>query len=69
MKKQLVLDVIENMPEEFSIEDLISQVKFMETMERGRQQYREGKTLTHEEVKRRFSTRIGQNSDSEPFGN
>jgi len=47
-------EVVEQLPEEFSIRELVEQLEFFESIERGRRQYREGKTLPHAEVKKRF---------------
>lgn len=54
MTKTMLNEVVEQLPEEFSIRELVEQLEFFESIERGRQQYREGKTLPHAEVKKRF---------------
>lgn len=57
MTKTILSEVVEQLPEEFSIDELVERLKFMERMERGRQQYREGKTLSHEEAMKRLEQR------------
>ena len=51
MRKEIVLETLKNMPEEFSAEELIERIIFIDKIEKGRQDIREGKTLTLEQVK------------------
>ncbi len=51
MKKESVLDAINEFPQEFELEDLIERLVFAEKVEKGLQQLAEGKTVAHERVK------------------
>lgn len=51
MKKDSVLDAINDFPQEFELEDLIEKLVFVEKVEKGLQQLEESKTTTHEVVK------------------
>jgi hypothetical protein len=57
MTKTIASEVLDRMPNEFSVEEFTERLKFMERMERGKQQYLEGKTLTHEEAMKRLEQR------------
>ncbi len=54
MKKAKVLDTINEMPADFDLEDLIERLIFIDKVEKGLQQAREGKVIPHEEVKRKI---------------
>ncbi len=51
MRKDSVLDAINEFPQEFELEELIEKLVFVEKVEKGLHQLSEGKTVTHEEVK------------------
>jgi predicted transcriptional regulator len=51
MKKDSVLDAINDFPQEFELEELIEKLVFVEKVEKGLHQLEEGKTTSHEEVK------------------
>jgi predicted transcriptional regulator len=51
MKRDKVLETVREFPQEFDLEDLIERLIFMEKVEKGLQQIKEGKTVPHEEVK------------------
>lgn len=55
MRKQQVLDSIAELPEEFMAEDLIERLIFMEKVERGLKDAREGRTMSLEEARRRLA--------------
>ncbi len=50
ISREIVKKSIENLPNEFSIDDLIEKLIFIEKVE-GRKQSREGKVVSHEEAK------------------
>ena len=50
MTKILVNEAVKEMPDEFSIDDLIEKLILVQSFEQGRQQYQAGKFLTHQEV-------------------
>jgi predicted transcriptional regulator len=50
MTKTLLNEAVKEMPNEFSIDDLIEKLILMQSFEEGRQQYQTGKVFTHQEV-------------------
>lgn len=51
MKRDKVLETVKEFPQEFDLEDLIERLIFVEKVEKGLQQIKEGKTVPHEQVK------------------
>jgi hypothetical protein len=51
MKKETVIDAMTEMPQEFEPDILLEKLIFIEKVEKGLKQIRDGKTETHEEVK------------------
>lgn len=51
MKKDSVLDAINEFPQEFELEELIEKLVFVEKVEKGLHQLAEGKTVDHADVK------------------
>jgi predicted transcriptional regulator len=51
MKRDKVIDTVKELPQEFSLEELIERLIFVEKMEQGLKQLEEGKTVDHEQVK------------------
>ena len=54
MTKHTLTASLPDLPEEFSIDELIERLLIVEKIEKGRHQYREGKTLTSDEVAKRM---------------
>lgn len=54
MTKELLNQVAEQLPEQFQLDDLIDRLIMAEAIEKGRQQYRDGRYRTHAEVKERL---------------
>ncbi len=54
MTKILVNEAIKEMPDEFSIDDLIEKLILVQSFEQGRQQYQAGKVFTHQEVSQKL---------------
>lgn len=52
--KQLALRAVEQLPEDATLEDAMERLFFLEKIERGRADVREGRVVSHEEVVRRF---------------
>ncbi len=52
MTKEKVLETIREFPDEFALEDLIEKLIFIEKVERGLRDLDEGKTRSHEEIKK-----------------
>jgi predicted transcriptional regulator len=50
--KQAVLDLLEKLPEDCTIDDIQYHLYVLQTIERGRQDIAHGKKLSHEDVKR-----------------
>ena len=51
MKKNKVIETINSLPAEFSLEDLIDRLIFIDKVEQGLIEVEEGKTKTNDEVK------------------
>lgn len=51
MKKEIVLDMMKEFPQEFELEDLIEQLILKDKIEKGLSQLDQNKTITHKEVK------------------
>ncbi len=54
MKKNQVLDTLNSLPEEFDAEQLIERIIFIDKVEQGLKDSREGKVSSLEEIKQRF---------------
>jgi predicted transcriptional regulator len=54
--KQLVLDSIERLPEDASLEVIAERVEFLAAIRKGLGQIERGETVPHEEVKRQLAT-------------
>lgn len=50
--KRTALRVIERMPDDASLEDIMYELYFRQRIDRGLRELDEGKTVSHEEVKR-----------------
>ena len=50
MTKTLVSEAVREMPDEFSIDDLVEKLMLIQSFEEGRQQYQTGNVFTHQEV-------------------
>lgn len=57
MKKHQVLDTLNSLPEEFDAEQLIERIIFIDKVEQGLKDSREGKVIPLDEVKQRFQTK------------
>lgn len=54
MKKEQVKEILEKMPNEFDIEDLVERLLFIQKVEIGIKDSLDGKTMTLNEAKERF---------------
>lgn len=54
MKKEKVIEIAEELPQEFELEELIERLIFIEKVEKGLIQLDEKKTLPHQEVKKKI---------------
>ncbi|MEX5217240.1 MAG: hypothetical protein AB7G68_11945 [Nitrospiraceae bacterium] len=50
--KQAVLDLLEELPEDCTFDDIQYHLYVLQTIERGRREIAQGQTLSHEDVKR-----------------
>lgn len=55
MRKATVMDSISNLPEEFSIDEVIERLIIIEKIEKGRQQMKDGKINSEEQAKSKLS--------------
>ncbi|MEM9687599.1 MAG: hypothetical protein AAF934_11860 [Bacteroidota bacterium] len=51
MKKAKALSTLHELPEEFELDELIKRLIFIDKVEKGLQQAKEGKTISHEQLK------------------
>jgi hypothetical protein len=54
--KQVALRIIESMPDDASLEDIMYELYFRQRVDRGLAELEEGKTVTHESIKRSLAT-------------
>jgi hypothetical protein len=54
MKKTQILETIQGMPEEFSVDELIERVMILHKIEEGQRQVQAGQVYTEEEAKKRL---------------
>jgi len=54
MKREKALETIKDFPTEFEVEELIEKLIFIDKVEKGLNQVKEGKTVSHEEAVRRL---------------
>ena len=52
--KENVQQIIEKMPANFSVDDLLDELFFMEKVHRGLEQSKKGETISHEEAKQKM---------------
>ncbi len=55
MRKSAVLDSISNLPDEFSIDEIIERLIIIEKIDKGRQDVNDGKINTEEQAKEKLS--------------
>ena len=54
MKKDKALEAVKAMPNEFEVDALLEKLVLIEKVERGLKDIKEGKTFTHEQVKKKI---------------
>ncbi|MDO1449778.1 hypothetical protein Q0590_26100 [Rhodocytophaga aerolata] len=57
MNKNRVIETLESLPDEFETETLIEKLLFIEKVEKGIKDVREGKTISLQEAKSQFETK------------
>lgn len=55
MRKNTVIETIKNLPDEFSIDEVIERLIILEKIEKGRQDVQDGKVNTEEQAKEKLS--------------
>lgn len=55
MTKSTLTDALPDLPDEFSIDELIERLLIIEKVENGRRQYQEGKVISSDEVRKRMN--------------
>ncbi|MFZ2905640.1 MAG: hypothetical protein WAZ98_05505 [Cyclobacteriaceae bacterium] len=55
MRKSAVIESINNLPDEFSIDEIIERLIIIEKIEKGRQEVNDGKVNTEEQAKAKLS--------------
>ena len=53
--KRNAIEVIERLPDESSYEDIVERLLFLQKVEAGLEDIREGRVVSHDEAKRRLS--------------
>ena len=51
LEKQKVIDLMQNFPEKFSIDELLERVILLAKIERSQEQFRNGETYSNDEMK------------------
>ena len=54
MTKEKVQEALDDLPNEFTLDELMERLMLLQSFEQGQQQYREGRTLSHEDVGKRL---------------
>ena len=57
MNKTKVIETLESLPEEFSTEELMDRLIFIEKVEKGQEDVKEGKVISIEEAKNRLNNK------------
>ncbi|WP_156088757.1 hypothetical protein [Mucilaginibacter pedocola] len=57
MKKAVVLEALDSLDDEFEAEEFIERIFFIEKIEKGLLDAKEGRVISYEEAKRRFADR------------
>ena len=52
MKKESVIEAMKELPQDFELENLLEKLVFMEKVENGLLQLKQGNTISHDEVKK-----------------
>lgn len=52
--KQKIVETVEELPEEATVEDAMERLYFLAKVERGWQQAEQGEGISHDEIKKRF---------------
>lgn len=53
-EKKRILEIVREMPDDLTKEDVVEKLRFLQTVERGLKAVEEGQLLSHEEAKKRL---------------
>ena len=53
MRKAQILETLENLPEEFTIDELVDKLVVIERINKGLRDIEEGRSISHEEAKKK----------------
>ena len=67
-QKELVLDAIQELPDDASIDQIADRVKFMAAIQKGIDDIDRGDTIPHEEIKKQLATWLGRGVLGSPSG-
>jgi hypothetical protein len=56
MTKEAVIKVVSDLPNEFELDDLLEKLVFIAKVEKGMQQAREGKVISHDDLMKEIKT-------------
>jgi hypothetical protein len=56
MTKESALKVFKDLPEEFELDELLEKLVFIAKVEKGRQQIKEGKGISHDEMVKKIKS-------------
>ena len=56
--KQVVIEMIQRLPDESSVEDIMAELYFRQKVDEGLRQLDAGESIDHEEAKRRLGKRL-----------
>ncbi len=54
MTKEKVLEAVNNLPDEFTLDDLVERLIILEILEKGMKQVRAGEVVSSEQARKRF---------------
>ena len=60
--RQFILEAVQQMPEEASTEEILSEIAMLASIQRGREQIKRGEGVPHSEVVKRFNSWITESS-------
>ncbi|HEY5346147.1 MAG TPA: hypothetical protein VIK62_07365 [Verrucomicrobiae bacterium] len=60
--RQLILEAVQQMPEQASAEEILDEIAMLASIQRGREQIRRGEGIPHEEVVKQFNSWITESS-------
>lgn len=56
LKKEQVIAAVQNMPEDASVEEIVERILFINSVEEGLDDVRNGRTISHEEMKKTINS-------------